>query len=230
MRESSRNHSRGRPAAVGIGPKVSLSTFFRDQGPYVCGALALPVLALSILAATLVTPGYSHVTDTISHLGGREGPRPWVFNTGFFLGGLLVWGFAYGFARQFGASTWGKLLTALLVINATTAIFAAIFESTWGAAPLDASVVGDSIHEIAARASFTALTTAMVLFPVVVWQRPEWRGVLWLFLALAISAVLFGLLFLFEVFAEYSGVIQRVFFAMCCIWLEVVSIQSLRIK
>ena len=210
--------------------KASLGRLVHDRWPYLCGVLALPVLVLFIFAATLVTPGYSHVTDTISHLGGQEGPHPWVFNTGFFLGGLLVLGFAYGFALQFGASAWGKLLTALLVINAATAIFAAVFESAWGAAPLNGSVLGDSIHEIAARASFTALTTAMVLFPAVVWSNPQWRGVLWLFQTLAISAVILGLLFLFEAFSDYSGVVQRFFFAMCGIWLEVVSLQLLRAR
>lgn len=210
--------------------KVDFARLAREQWPYLCGILTLPVITLFIFAATLVSPGYSHVTDTISHLGGKGSPYPWIANAGIFLYGMLVLALAGGMVRHFAASAWGKALGSLLGINGASAIFAAVFETAWGEAPLEASVLGSSVHEVAARAGFVALAFAMVLFPAKVRKQPQWRGAERALQALAVCAVIFGLLFLFNAFPGYSGVVQRAFFAVCGVWLEVVALQMLRAR
>lgn len=226
--ERSRKHhsdSHGRPNVI---RKDYIGELVREQWPYLCGALALPIIALFIFAATLVTPGYSHVNDTISQLGAQGRPRPWVANTGIFLYGVLVLAFAYGLSLHIGKSVGGRALSALLAINAMAAMFAAMFQAAWGEAELEPSVLGDSVHQLAARVGFMALTTTMLLLPAVVRRRSEWQGILWMLTAVAILALVAGLLFLLNVFPGYSGVVQRCFFAMCGIWLELVALQILR--
>jgi hypothetical membrane protein len=200
----------------------------REHWPFLCGFLALPVIAVFIFAATLVTPDYSHVTNTISSLGAQGRPQPWIANTGIFLYGILVLAFAYGIASRMGDSVGGKTMCVLLTINGIAAMFAAIFQAAWGDAPVEPSLLGDRVHQVAARVGFMVLTTAMLLFPLFVWSSPQWRGVLWVLPMLAILSSVAGLLFIFKVFPDYSGVVQRTYFAMCGAWLQVVAVQMMR--
>lgn len=207
---------------------LSYSKVVWEHWPFLCGFLALPVIAIFIFAATLVTPDYSHVNNTISSLGAQGRPQPWIANSGIFLYGILVMAFAFGMARHMGKSVGGKTMCVLLTINGIAAIFAAIFQAAWGDAPVEPSVLGDRVHQVAARVGFMVLTSAMLLFPLFVWSSSQWRGILWLLPLLAIVSLVAGLLFIFKIFPDYSGVVQRTYFAMCGIWLQVVAVQMMR--
>jgi hypothetical protein len=200
------------------------------QWPLWCGFLALPVFALFILVATLVSPGYSHTTDTISHLGGQGSPHPWIASTGIFLDGLMVLAFTYGLYQNYGASADGKIFSALLAINALAILFTVFLGEFWGDVPLEAPLLGDSLHEAASRTGFTSLTLAMLLFPALVWRHPHWRKVRWALAVLSILTVSSGIAFALGAFPDRSGVLQRLFFGACGIWGQVVALQTIRTR
>jgi hypothetical protein len=205
-----------------------LGRAFRSQWPFLCGLLALPVFALIILVATLVSPGYSHVTDTISHLAGTGSPYPWIARIGLLFYGFMVLGFAYGLGRRLGITWAGKLLSAMLAINALAVLFTVLLGTTWGEVPLEAPMLGSSVHEAASRVGFTSLTVGIVLFPALIWRRPHWRRTRWVLQVLSLLIVGSGLFFVLEGFQDYSGVVQRIFFGACGVWSQVVALQVMR--
>jgi hypothetical protein len=213
---------------VGGGFLATSRRLAQERWPLWCGFLALPVFALFILVATLVSPGYSHATDTISHLGGQGSPHPWIASTGILIYGLMVLAFTFGLYQHFGESTEGKIFSTLLAINALTILFTVFLGKVWGEVPLEAPMLGDSLHEAASRTGFTSLTLAMLLFPALVWRHPPWRRVRWTLVVLTILAVSFGIAFAIGAFPDRSGVLQRLFFGACGVWAQVVALQTLR--
>ena len=50
-----------------------------------CGVMAPPILIVFIIVAAFVTPGYSHISETVSQLGAQGRPHPEVMNAGFII-------------------------------------------------------------------------------------------------------------------------------------------------
>jgi len=64
---------------------------YRVHALALCGLIALQqLLIIFIVVAAAVTPGYSHVSNTVSQLGSQDRPYPWIMNTGFIIYGLLI--------------------------------------------------------------------------------------------------------------------------------------------
>lgn len=62
--------------------------------------IAVPILYFGTLFVAASTwPGYSHQTRYASELGGPEAPKPWVFNSGIAVLGIVCIGAAFGFGR-----------------------------------------------------------------------------------------------------------------------------------
>jgi hypothetical membrane protein len=89
-------------------------------------AVAVPILYFgNLVVSSLFYPGYSHVTQYASELGGPDAPRPDIFNCGVMLTGLATvaagWGFFFAVRRLAGNSLLA-VLTGLVVVLAGTAL------------------------------------------------------------------------------------------------------------
>lgn len=78
-----------------------------------CGLIAPLAFALGIVLAASHYPGYSHVTQAISELGGVDAPLPLTQTLNFFTAGLLTLAFAIGIGQhkrlRAGAALFGVL-------------------------------------------------------------------------------------------------------------------------
>jgi hypothetical membrane protein len=90
----------------------------RLQSVLLRAALCVPVLYyLTLIVASLLYPGYSHVTQYASELGSATARVPWVFNTGIVTAGVLgvAGGAGYFLALRRVAHPALALLTGLCV-------------------------------------------------------------------------------------------------------------------
>jgi hypothetical membrane protein len=159
---------------------------FRATHALLAAAVAMPVLYYATLwGASLTWPEYSHVTRYASELGSAAAPRPWLFNTGIVLTGLLavLGGLGYYLRlRQLGA---GKALpiatSAMLVLFGVSMVLGGLFpmpDPRHGGFGL-----GLGIH------------LAPVLLLVAIRRQPELRGLrIFLVLATLLLATMFAIM------------------------------------
>lgn len=84
--------------------------------------IAVPFLYYgTMLASSLFFPGYSHMTQYASELGGPDAIRPAIFNTGIILMGIC------GIAAGFGTSAALRRLTGKKVLPILTGLFIGLF-------------------------------------------------------------------------------------------------------
>lgn len=86
------------------------------------GRLAVGGVALfiaGIVIAGIAYPGYSHIDQMISELGGVDATRPWIQNANFVLFGLCALGLAIGLMIDAGRVFLGAVLLAVLGISGT---------------------------------------------------------------------------------------------------------------
>lgn len=81
-----------------------------------CGAVTFVV---GIIVAGASFPGYSHVDQMISELGGADATRPWIQNTNFVVFGLSVIGLAVALAQETPKAAPAALLLGCLGLFGT---------------------------------------------------------------------------------------------------------------
>lgn len=97
------------------------STLSRERLLLTAG-IAVPILYYgNLLVSSLFYPGYSHVTQYASELGGPDATRPAIFNTAVVLLGIL--GIAAGFGYTFAL----RRLTGKVVLPILTGLFVGLF-------------------------------------------------------------------------------------------------------
>jgi hypothetical membrane protein len=94
--------------------------------------IAVPILYFGNLIFTpLFYPGYSHVTQYASELGGPDAPRPFIFNTVLVLLGVAGLaagaGFFLGLRRLTGKTVLAALLGLIMVLFGVSMILGGLF-------------------------------------------------------------------------------------------------------
>ncbi|HSK79327.1 MAG TPA: DUF998 domain-containing protein [Thermoanaerobaculia bacterium] len=94
--------------------------------------IAVPLIYFGNLILTpLFYPGYSHVTQYASELGGPDAPRPYIFNTAILLlgvAGLVAGaGFFLGLRRLTGKTLLPVLLGLILVLFGVSMVMGGLF-------------------------------------------------------------------------------------------------------
>ena len=192
-----------------------------------CGVLTTPVLAVFIIIAASLTPGYSHLSETVSQLGAQGRPHPEVMSTGFIILGLLGSGFAFGLYRRLDQGIGAKVALILLVICGVGSILTGIFQEDSKAIGAVENLEG-SLHSIFARTAVIGLLGGMLAFARVVHRNPSWRGFTQFSLAVVALNLLISLLFLLGPFVTVEGVLQRSLHTISLIWIGAVSFRGLR--
>lgn len=191
-----------------------------------CGVLAPLVLGVSVIAAGLVTPDFSFLSESISQLGARGKAHPEVMNAGLILCGLLIAGFAYGLYWRLGRSGVAKTVWLLLAIDGMGVVLSGIFQADSKSLGL-ASTLEGYLHSIFAQVAFFALLISILMFATVVHRKPAWRGFTRMSLAVFVFNLVLLLVFLTGGAEPVDGLLVLSFFGVSLVWLEAVSLRSL---
>lgn len=194
----------------------------------VCGAITPPLLAAFIIAAVLVTPGYSYVSEGLSQLGARGQPHPEVINAGFTISGLLIFAFAYSLRRRLGDSVTAKTTVLLLMIVSICMILSGVFRADLDI-PGTASTAEGNQHKIFAATAYFAFLTVMAVFAIVVRREEAWRSYTQMTLAVIALSLVVLLILILKTFPTVEGALQLTFVSLSLIWLEAISLRSLRL-
>lgn len=115
-------------SSIALGPSRRLSW----TRALLWGAVAVPFFYYgTMLVASALYPGYSHMTQYASELGSASARHPWVFNAGAILGGLagILGGIGmFRALRQVGRGAFVATMVALAMIGqAAGFVFAGLF-------------------------------------------------------------------------------------------------------
>ncbi|MGQ0798115.1 MAG: DUF998 domain-containing protein [Methanobacteriota archaeon] len=190
-----------------------------------CGILAPIVLFVAVLVASLLRPGYDHVSWIVSALG--VGPNALVMNSAFFAIGLLEVTFAFGLYRGIGTRDGSKIGPALVAVSGLG--FAAS-----GFVPCSTA----DCHQFDAHGALAFVGFLPLLIAPLVLSRPlkgevVWRG--YRTYSIISGLVAIGVLpLLFAAFQgplwPWVGAIQRVEAGILFVWLEVTGIRLLGVS
>lgn len=158
-------------------------------------AVAAPILYFgNLVVSSLFYPGYSHVTQYASELGGPDAPRPGIFNNGVILTGLATvaagWGFFLALRRLTGKSL-------LPVLTGLAVALAGIAFVMGGLFPMP-----DPRH--GAYGMALGLQLAPVFLVLALWKRKDLRAFK-VFLVIAAAAVIA----MFAVMMGIGGLVTR---------------------
>jgi hypothetical membrane protein len=183
------------------------------------------VIAFVLIGAS-ITPGYSHISDTISKLASPGTPHPEWMNAGFISYGILMIGMSFAVRQCLEPRTGSVIVWLMIVIHGLGIIFAAVF-------PYDLSIIEGIhsfegiLHHLAAITSCTAFMIGILVMGRIVSAQPAWRTVPILsFVAVLIVSVLF-VLSLFPVARGFEGLLQRASALSMIIYIEALSIRCL---
>lgn len=187
------------------------------------GGLLTPVgCAALVVYATLLTPGYDPLQQSISALAGPDMPYTRLIMASFILFGLMVISLAWALLRTLGRGHSGALCFALLVINGLAVMVASVFyENSREVVAL--RVTAGLVHAQAARASLSAVLLVILLVVRATWPRRRWRRFCWFSIAAACLMVAFSVLFELPIWSDMAGLFERVAFGTEMLWVMALS-------
>ena len=186
-------------------------------------ASAPPFFTAVSTASTLIAPDYNSLSDTMSMLTGPSIPHPWVFQLGVVGYALLIQFLGPLLYSQAGRGRHGAFLWALVFIYSLVGILAAAFRDGYDA-PLLWHISENTVHDFAARLSFTAVLLLIFFTPWALRHQEGWH--IWRCFSLAVGLLTMVLIIPFEVemWPSYLGLIQRVLFATTMLWILVTAL------
>lgn len=192
------------------------------------GGILTPVgSAALVVYATLLTPGYDALQQSISALAGPDMPYTRLVTASFVLFGLIVISLAWALLRTLGRGASGALCFALLVVNGLAVVVASLFyENSREVVAL--TVTAGLVHAQAARTSLSAMLLVMLLVARAAWPRRRWRGFCWFSIAAASLMLVFSVLFELPIWGTMAGLFERVAFGTEMLWVMALSLRLFR--
>ena len=190
----------------------------------VSAALAPAVFTATFVAAALGTPDYSHMRDTVSALATEGRPYASLASASVIAYGALVLPLGYAFAqamRARGRPSLGLVLLALFVLYGLSDMLVGVLTDDLPGASTTEGVA----HDIIARIGFGAITVIMFVFIWAARDMPEFRALARFARAMAALTLVFGVLFLMDVWEGGRGVWQLGFFGTTLGWVQVSSVR-----
>ena len=189
---------------------------------------AVPIVFIvGVIIGTTQYPGYSHMTQKVSELGGVEAPYPWIQNTTFYIVSILTLGWVFAVHKGIDNGTGSKVAVILFGVFAiSSAGMSAVF-------PCDAaceSVTAASwIHEITGFGGFLAFLLGLAFMSR---RIKKAGGPLWYSRYTWISAVIpIVTVFIFKALDSEDindGLAQRVFIAPIFAWIFITGLRIYR--
>ena len=211
--------------------KVQIS----QQWLAIAGIVA-PILYISVaIIMGLLEPGYRHKTMMMSILGGVGGWRGAAFNLGLVLTGTLLIAFGFGLHRRINQGRGKRIGLVLLVIAGVGLMGSAYFHCDLGCVNvIQESDFRGQMHMKFAFFTGLSFTFSPIPFLFSLKKDPRWENYYAITLAAAILANIPGIIFWITMFTtrlpEWEGIIQRLGLLFPLFWVEVMSIQLLRLS
>ena len=196
---------------------------------YFCGILAPPTIVIIIVIAGLLIPGYNQLTESISSLSGQDSPRPALMTVGFIVYGVLIIGFSYGLYLRLQRGVKARIIWFTLTLYGIGMILASVFQDSPGTAS-DITNVEGTLHNITITTAFFSLLIGMWFFARSVYNKPSWFGFTWFTIIATIAGLALSIIFIVQSHVPYSGLLQRIFYIIPLIWIEMVAIWLFRLS
>ena len=193
------------------------------------GILAPPTMIIFILIAGHLTPGYNHITDTVSKLSEQGSQSPEVMAAGFISYGVLIIGFSYALYLRLRHGIKAHVAWFTLTLYGICMILAGFYQDTPSAN--NASLNPEGImHNAVIITSCISILIGMWMFAGSVNKKPSWFGFTWFTIAASFVGLVLALIFVVQSYIPASGLLQRFFYLVLLIWIETVSIWLFRLS
>lgn len=204
--------------------KVYLSRVFSF-----CGVLAPPTMIIFILLAAHFTPGYSHISNTVSKLSEQGSQNPELMIAGFISYGALITGFSYALYLRLRHGWKAHIAWLTMTLYGLCMILAGVFQDTPGgnSAPLNTEGI---LHNAVIITSCFAMLIGMWMFAGSVYKKPSWFGFTWFTIGASFLGLVLSIIFVVQSYIPFSGLLQRFFYLVILIWIETVSIWLFRLS
>jgi len=179
----------------------------------------------------VLVPGYDHMRQMLSILGGIGGFRGDIFNIGVGTTGGLIILFAIGFNRAVNQSKASLKTVFLFILGGLGLIGSAIMNCNQGCVIDLSQDPIRALHGIFAFIAGISLTFAPLPFYSHFKQDPQWKKLaaftLTTVILSIIASILFWIMFVTNTLSNILGLIQRVDFLFGLIWIGVSSMALL---
>jgi hypothetical membrane protein len=182
-----------------------------------------------ILLAAHFTPGYNHITDTISKLSGQGSQSSGLMTAGFISYGVLVIGFSYALYLRLRHGFKAHIALFTLTLYGICMILAGIYQDSPGGSNAPLNPEG-FIHNAAIITSCISILIGMWMFAGSVYKKPSWFGFTWFTIAASFLGLVLSIIFAVQSYVPASGLLQRFFYVVLLIWIETVSIWLFRLS
>jgi len=191
--------------------------------------MLIPISYISLLIIMgVLVPGYNHMTQMLSILGGIGGIRGDIFNIGVGTTGGLVILFAIGLNRAVNQSKARLKGVFLFILGGLGLIGAAIMNCNQGCTIDLSQDPIRALHGIFALIASISLTFAPLPFYSRFKQDPQWEKLaaftLTTVILSTISTIMFYIMFVTNILPNIIGLMQRLGFLFVLIWIGVSSI------
>lgn len=174
-----------------------------------------------------ITPGYSHVSDFISTLGGVGAPYAIIQQINFAVFGGSIIALAIGIHYWFGDGRRPRTATALVVVFGIGVVLAGVFPEN-AAAP---DSVTNVLHNIISVIAFIAGIVGVSLVTRRFSATDRWPTYRYELVGTVLIVFVTFVIFMFTVFGESSiiGITQRMFIGVMSLWVVMQSFRLYRL-
>lgn len=191
-----------------------------------CGILAPPTMIFFILLAGHFTPGYNHITDTVSKLSDQGSQSPELMTVGFISYGVLIIGFSYALYLRLRHGVKAHVAWFTLTLYGICMILAGVFQDSPGGNLNTEGIM----HNAAIITSCFSILIGMWMFAGSVYKKPSWFGFTWFTIAASFMGLVLSIIFVVQSYVPASGLLQRFFYLVLLVWIETVSIWLFRLS
>ena len=190
------------------------------------GGIIGPVsYTIVVVVLGLLWPGYSHVTQAISELGGVGAPSAIIMNTaGFALTGILIIVFAVGLYYGLDKGSGSKVGPALVAVYGLGMFGVAFFP--WDKVNLASFT--STMHSLIGWPQLIGLTLGLLVLAHTFKNDLRWNNY-WVYtLSTGLLTAVFIVIYVFIGVEGYMGVLQRIIIGAQLLWIEIVAIKLFR--
>lgn len=193
-----------------------------------CGIIAPLFMIAIILIAGAITPGYSHIHNTVSKLAEQGAADPNLMIIGFIIYGVLIVGFSLELFIHLRHGIKAYITWLFITVYGISMILAGVFQDIPGGKDVPLNFEG-TMHNAMIIVSCISFLIGMWAFAGSVYKKPAWFGFTWFTLGASFIGLILSIIFAVQSSFPASGLFQRLFYLVLLIWIEIISIWLFRL-
>jgi hypothetical membrane protein len=200
----------------------------------ISGVIA-PVLFITlVIGLGMLEPGYSHMTEMMSVLGGVKGIRGSIFNVGVALTGVLIIAFSTGLHRSIHHGEGSRIGPVMIALGGVGMIGSSMFHCTAECTNVVAMTSGGILHILFSFITGMNLAVSPFFIFARIRKDLQWRTYAWFTLTMGVLANIPGILLWGSFFTvrltEIEGLIQRLGIVFPLLWIGVMSLRMVQVS